>query len=384
MNRSSQIVSLIIKFRNRQLTEEEKCELLEWAAIEPAYQKILDDFSLEQSAEPLHDLLNEYINQEDSLDFEKVIQAILSESKPKLATFYRKVWIAAACVVVCLGFTLMWWKSGEAIKVEDTIAVEKSIKPGEKSAVLQTENGQEYILSSYDSLTILNDGQLEIQNKGEKSILPAGVMTLIVPTGNEFSVSLADGTEVWLNSSSKLQFPTKFNGDSRLVNLEGEAYFDVSTDRDKPFIVEHERQRIKVLGTRFNVSGYTEDEVVITALYEGEIEVEDKVLKKKINLMPGEMVRLDPKLQEFKKEKKDLSTFNAWTNGLFSFDEAPFQEVMKEVARWYNVEVIYQSSIPTDMFSGDVSRDVPFTVMLDFLRGSGIQIVQKNNQLIIN
>lgn len=383
MNRSSQIVSLIIKFRNRQLTEQEQHILQEWASEHPAYKKILDDFSPDLADEELRLLLENYITQKSTLDFAKVLERIENTKKSKPISY--KFWLTAACLLVCFSVALLLWNTRYSTQSESIPELHNVlVTPGKKAALLKQENGSIYELSEQDSLVILNNGKLIIYAGQQQQTLRGGLMTLIVPKGNEFSLRLGDGTHVWLNSESTFQFPTEFGPNSRFVKLEGEAYFDVTTNKEKPFFVENKQQIIKVLGTRFNVSCYSDEDESITALYEGKVEVEDKRHNKKVSLVPGEVLHLGSSLQETKKEKGNISKFNAWTNGLFSFSETPFEEVIKEVSRWYNVEIIYRSSIPTDVFTGDVSRNVSFAVMLDFLKGSGIQIVQKGNQLIVN
>lgn len=383
MNRSSQIVSLIIKFRNRQLTAQELHILQEWAAGDPAYKKLLDDFSPGLGDEELRLLLDDYINQKSNLDFTSVLQRLDNSTKSKIS--FRTFWFTAACLLLCFSIALLLWSTQYRSTSESIAVVDNAVvAPGIKAALLRQENGKIYELSEQDSLVVSNDGKLIIYAGQKQKILTGGLMTLIVPQGNEFSLRLGDGTQVWLNSKSTLQFPTEFESHHRFVKLEGEAYFDVTSNRDRPFFVENKKQLIKVLGTRFNVSCYPDEDEVITALYEGKVEVEDKIHNKKVDLVPGEVLHLGSSLRATKKERGDISKFNAWTNGLFSFSETPFEEVMKTVSRWYNVEVIYRNSIPKDLFTGEVSRNVSFAVMLDFLKGSGIHIVQKDKQLIVN
>ena len=164
---------------------------------------------------------------------------------------------------------------------------------------------------------------------------------LVIPRGGEFSLTLSDGTVVYLNAESKLRFPVQFDGNNRIVELEGEGYFQVVHDENAPFVVKTAGMNVQVLGTEFNVSAYTEDTVIQTTLVNGSVRVSSNDSDKTVVLKPGEQVECRRQGNGLQVRDVDVSSVIAWKDGRLRFEEKPLCEVMKSVARWYDVEVVY-------------------------------------------
>lgn len=205
--------------------------------------------------------------------------------------------------------------------------------------------------------------------------------TIAVPRGGFYQLSLADGTLVWLNASSSLRFPVSFVGAERLVELEGEGYFEVAKDASRPFIVRTGEADVKVLGTHFNVSAYTA-ETWKTTLVEGRVEVKnshDQAL-----LKPGNQAIVDNGAHHFRMlTDADLQEATAWKDGYFQFNEAPVISIMQQVSRWYDVDIEYKDSLPTSHFNGRIDRGIPLSGVVNALKQGGIKCAIDRNRLVV-
>lgn len=240
------------------------------------------------------------------------------------------------------------------------------IMPGGKKATLTLANGQTIDLTGASAGQIAEESGVAIRktkngqliywedaaptNQGDK----IGINKIVTPKGGEYQIVLPDGTKVWLNAASALSYPSRFSGDTREVNLQGEAYFEVT--KGKPFIVVADHQRIDVLGTKFNVSAYQDDKQRITSLLEGAVRVTNAANRSML-LKPGEQAAVVPD-----KTQIDLTTFSpeevlGWKNGYFTFNNTPIKSVMKIIARWYDIDIFYEGdAINKVNFGGTISR----------------------------
>lgn len=205
--------------------------------------------------------------------------------------------------------------------------------------------------------------------------------TIATPRGGEYRVVLPDGTGVWLNASSSLRFPTAFTGKDREVELQGEAYFEVAQNPKQPFRVKVNDLEVDVLGTHFDVMAYPDEESVNTSLLQGSVRVtrgaEARLLK------PGEEARLNRGAGVFQVAEADTDRVVAWKNGLFLFEGATIEEVMRQVSRWYDIDVSYQGEIPTH-YSGGFSRSTPLAEVLDMLQlGVKAKFVLEGKMLMV-
>jgi ferric-dicitrate binding protein FerR (iron transport regulator) len=203
--------------------------------------------------------------------------------------------------------------------------------------------------------------------------------TLSTPKGGQYQLILPDGSKVWLNAASSIRYPTAFVGNSRIVEITGEAYFEVMHNSKVPFEVKTRSQVIEDIGTSFNVNAYTDEAAIRTTLLEGAVKVDNVVLK------PGEQAEADNGTQKITVIKGvDIQRAVAWKNGIFSFKDADLKTVMRQLARWYNVDVEYEGAVPGGSFGGDIGRGLTLSQVLEGLAETRVKYkITEGNKIII-
>lgn len=299
-------------------------------------------------------------------------------NKPKMRTltFWKNAGAVAAAVAGIL--ILSWWFVDRADNVPMQASIEESILPGKQSATLTLSNGQQIQLQGASNGQIADemgiriskssDGQL-IYEIGQNSEAVTGHHVLSTTKGETYRIKLPDGTQVWLNAASALKYPASFAlQGTREVELTGEAYFEVAKDAERPFVVRSAGQHIQVLGTHFNVNSYTDEPSVRTTLVEGLVEVTSA--SQKLQLHPGQQSSLTSN-GRLKLQTVDTAPIIAWTNHEFMFDGDDIESVMRKIARWYNVEVIFEGKKTTEKFGGGISRFDDVKQVLSLLEKTG-------------
>jgi len=266
----------------------------------------------------------------------------------KIASF-----TAAASVLLFFG----WYFYDSQHNGLDRKFYENDIAPGKAGATLRLQNGQEISLKGSKNGVVIKDNQLSYVDGTGLGVVatPAAVERYSASTapGNTYMVTLPDGTQVWLNAASQLDFPSRFEGNDRIVALEGEAFFKVSKDKNHPFIVESKGQQVKVLGTQFNINSYTDESAINTTVLEGSVQVNDAA--QSVVLKPGQQsTTVTGKTMVVSEVDTTLAT--AWKNNKFIFENNDIQSVMRMIQRWYNVEVVYNGPLPDASFGGKISR----------------------------
>jgi ferric-dicitrate binding protein FerR (iron transport regulator) len=254
--------------------------------------------------------------------------------------------------------------------------------PGGDKAVLTLADGSVVILDDASNGNIavqgavqvqkVNDGKLQYQAGGEE--LEIVFNSVSTPKGGKFQLTLSDGTKVWLNASSSLRFPVVFIGNERKVELHGEGYFEVAENKQKPFRVDVAgRGQIEVLGTHFNVNAYADEASMNTTLLEGSVKVRAGVSSKPSMLTPGQQARIFPNGELRTTSNINLEEVVAWKNGKFHFGESTDMEtVMRQIGRWYDVEVEYAGNFSGKHLGGTISRDVNASKVFEMLEMTGI------------
>ncbi len=252
--------------------------------------------------------------------------------------------------------TLSWSIPAAAVSValmvvflfaERKAAIPEGITPGGTVAILELGDGRQVRLDTLQRPLIEQNGiKASLSEEGQLVYLPAEdvpeaviINKLHVPRGGEYCVTLGDGTQVWLNAGSSLEYPLRFDGGSRRVKLSGEGYFEVAHDDSVPFIVETSEQVLTVLGTKFNVSAYAEDGVTITTLCEGSVRVAALTGGGQALLVPGQQAQLSGGSSEFTLAEVDAFGVTQWKDGVFVLDERGLGQVMQDIARWYDTSV---------------------------------------------
>lgn len=260
-------------------------------------------------------------------------------------------WVAAASVVVIAGISVFLLLDRETDVVN--LPVVEKIEPGKATVTLEMASGLKYRLDTLSSVVRNNRANVAFDNNG--GVLKVkeqdstgqlrqevGRNVINVPYGGTYTVELCDGTKVYLNSGTKLEFPSRFDGNVRSVSLKGEAYFEVARNERKPFVVEVDEMKVKVLGTAFNVKSYVDEPGIYTTLVQGSVAIlRDGQPEKKIK--PGEQAYYNKSVGTLSVSPVDVDEFTAWKDGLFCFKDIALEEILRIVSRWYDLEIFYMN-----------------------------------------
>lgn len=344
-NEAFDFSELILKYLKNELSRDEERAFLDSVSKDALKKKLLDYY---QDRENLDRDLT-YHNRIDTEDaWNRVLAKKRLKDQPTLpvnssSTSLFKTWMPYAAILFCI-LSLGAWKvmsnMDDHIIAENQFGYKNDVIARPGTAVVKLADGEEMVISNSEEL---NDHQ-----STDKNISRTNEIT--VSNAGKFKVSLADGSTVWVSSSSKLKYPSVFNGSERRVSLEGEAYFDIAKDAKKPFYVEVGGKAIRVLGTKFNVSAYTAG--VRTTLLEGSVRIEDG---KNVSLLkPGQQAIFNSEgiaIQAANVEKEV-----AWKNGYFTFDHDQIKDIMQEIGRWYEVTITYEGNYKDEVYSGSIPR----------------------------
>lgn len=289
---------------------------------------------------------------------------VVYADKSRKAHIWRMIVKYAAILLLPLCVGLGYWFLGNDTPQTTFVSGGISIEPGTTKAVLVFNSGQQVKLT--DSIAFEQaiekfkpSGQVEQAIEYNK---------IIVPRGGEYNLVLADGTSVMINSDSKLSVPDRFEGKERRVRLEGEALFHVAQDVEHPFIVETDGGDVTVLGTVFNVNAYSGEDYVQTTLVEGRVAFQGKGMTDARTIAPGEQITYDVQTNSVNVEKVDTRVYTAWTEGKWIIKGECLEEIMKQLARWYDVTVFYQNAEAKDLvFTGDLEKYNNCNVILDII-----------------
>jgi transmembrane sensor len=291
---------------------------------------------------------------------------------------------AAAMLLLTAG-TWFWWEQSNTDKQEGTEVpqlVAKDIAPGAQIATLTLSDGSIILLDSAANGRLASQGNAEIRKDAAGQIsysvidnnnTPENIRynTMSTPNGGQFQLKLPDGTKVYLNAASSITYPVAFVTGTRTVRITGEAYFEVAADARKPFIVETGKDKVTVLGTRFNIKAYTDEKAIKSSLVEGAIKVNDHILK------PGEA---------YSNEKVFATNTDqdiAWKNGIFDFNNVSVQDAMRQLSRWYNIQVVYDEPVD-ETFIGKIGRNLTLNQVLKTMEGAGAHFRLESNTLHVS
>jgi ferric-dicitrate binding protein FerR (iron transport regulator) len=306
---------------------------------------------------------------------------------------WQRIIVVAALLVLVLGVLYIYWQQRSKITPElakGTPEFKSDVPPGTDKALLTLGNGSTIELDSAHTGELGMQGHTRIvKTDSGQVVYMAGdggaattYNTLTTPRGGQFQLVLPDGTKVWLNAASSLRFPTVFSGGKRRVELTGEAYFEVVKNSSMPFSVEVGNSSVEVLGTHFEVMAYPDENGVSAALLEGSIRF-TKGTNSEI-IQPGEQATAPLASSEISVRKDvDLDAIVAWKNGMTVFKNARLQTIMRTVARWYDVQVIYQGSIPEKSLSGGIPRNTNLSQVLKVLESYHLHFKLEGKQITV-
>lgn len=291
----------------------------------------------------------------------------------------KKIWpkVSIAAAILLITSVTLYINIKPISKSPATLVIKNDITPGGNIATLTLNNGERISLNQFNKKSIAiqeginihpSDG-LVIYDQQKKIKTTTAVNKLETPRGGKYQLVLPDGTRVWLNSASTLTYPTSFQGKERIVRLEGEAYFEVTKNKNSVFKVVSKTQTIEVLGTHFNIKSYKDEKSAQTTLAEGKVKISKgsvfKILKS------GQAAINQESSKTINVENADLEKNLAWKNNEFIFNGDDLMSIMKEVSRWYNVEVIYDGNINPGKYWGAVSRSKNISEVLKMLQLTG-------------
>lgn len=380
----------IAKYMEQQLSPEEEKELNAWLSENPANKAVFDQLTNEH-------LLKIELQQLESVSienaWEKISGQLASKAKPvPFLTSARKWWLAAAAVALMGGLWLVSQiYSPQASKTGGQELQGKSrqkIMPGSDKAMLTLADGSIIELDSNGNGELARQGMVKISKlDGKIAYTPTGssaepvVNMISTPRGGQYQIELADGSKVWLNAASSLRFPSFFPDAERVVEMTGECYFEVAQNASSPFKVKVNGLEVLVTGTHFNINSYADEASQHITLAEGAVEVIRD--RSHMNLLPGQQVRVLQNGSLNLLQQVDLKEILAWKEGAFIFNSADVQTIMRQISRWYNVEVVYQGEISKETFSGIVSRQSNISRILKIMEVGGFTFKTEGNKIIV-
>lgn len=329
---------------------------------------------------------------------DQILRNIYNDTHPLRPIRRRRLkrWVVAASLIGLLG--LGYWLYVLTGSVRNNPAelatVDNDINPpASNSAIITFANGQQLKLADLENGMKLKEGQVSVIKKAADEIhydnpakadgSPIQYNVLSNPRKSGIvAITLSDGTKAWLNSESSLRYPVSFNSEFREVEVTGEVYFEVARDVKHRFIVNGKGFRTEVLGTHFNANSYRDDGMVNITLLEGSVKVYGSDPDRDgIKLKPGEQAAVDGSVAISR--NVDLDEVMAWKNGLFKFNKVGIDIVMKQLERWFDLDVKYQGSIPNFQFVGELSRSLSLLKVLTILEKSGVKFKLEGKTLTV-
>lgn len=389
--KAKRVAGLIAGYLRQTLSEEEHDELDEWMTASDDNQRLFEELTDIKNIE-------EGMKQMKSIDPEKMLKKIkeripFNKTGTKKRTQRRWAYGVAASIILIAGTLIVSQMIFRKYKKEIITKKERGIEPGGNKATLTLSNGKiidledakKGLIDSSSGSDVLKtaEGQLSYENPEGRMLV---YHTLTTPAGGQYSVLLPDGSRVWLNASSSLKYPVAFTGKERVVELEGEGYFEVTHltptssqpspegegVRKTPFIVKiNKNVEVEVTGTKFNINAYSDEKYIATTLLEGKVRVGSPEPGADVReLFPGEQAKAGSDGELEVEKGVNTETIIAWTKGQFKFSNAPIEEIMRQVARWYNAEIIYEGKVDYHFNATTIYRSEPLSKLLEILEAT--------------
>lgn len=378
---------LLQKYLDGQCSTAEAEELYAWLKTSPSHRTLLNTMQqeFEQTMRVRHEIPAEISDRIEN----RLLEEITRDNKPKIRSISYWRWSAAAAVVLLIGgsILLMNRTSRPVVLMAVNKTAAEVIAPGTNKAVLTLANGETVVLDSAgnqvisqgNTLVRQRNGQLEYSGQGDNDAVVYN--TLAVPRGGQFNIVLPDGSHVWLNAASTLKYPTAFKGADRRVEIQGQGYFEVAKNTKQPFFVKVNDMEVQVLGTSFDVMAYTDEKSVKTTLVEGAVNVNRG--GNQLRLQPGQQAVLDHATGSLIMRRTDVDQVIAWKTGFFEFDNASLTDIMRQLSRWYDIDVNYERAADSRLFGGRISRNLPLSDILHMLEANGAKFLLSGRKLIV-
>lgn len=378
-------------FKNR--SEEDEAFWQEWMASNPPNLKAFKTAEVKLAA-----ILSVDPYPEDQNLKEEMWSAILSSitTKKHLVRPLFTRWLAAASVIlIILAAGWLWSNSGRQNSSLIATGVNKKtsndIAPGGNKAILTLADGSTIILDSAQNGMLSQQGNAKVikldngaltyqkENSQETKIQ---YNTITTPRGGQYQLVLSDGSHIWLNAASSITYPTVFSGKEREVTITGEAYFEVSHNKEKPFLVSVNNAVVQVLGTHFNVNAYEDEGIMKTTLLEGSVKVSKG--DKSVVIEPGQQADVNKASNLIAINKSvNLEEVVAWKNGLFQFDNTDIKNVMRQIGRWYDLDIVIEENVPYKKITGKIYRNVNVSKVLKIMEALKIHFEIQGKTIIV-
>lgn len=386
MNQNELFKELMEQFISGEITPEGKTMLLEMLD-NPQYSEELnsilrDNFDSVEIPSVSSEVTEKFIEELKG----KMNASSKTEKTAVIKLFNWKKIAVAASILIAVGIgTFVVFQKGDEAPV---VAVSKQVNdkaPGKTGAILTLADGSKIVLDSLGNGLVANQNNTTVSKKNGALVYKSGnnselvYNTMTTPRARQYNLELSDGTKVWLNASSSLTFPTSFASNERKVILTGEAYFEVAKDKKRPFRVSVNEMQVNVLGTHFNINAYDDEATINTTLLEGSVLLSEK--SQKVLLKPGQQAQKQKKGTIVVNNKVNIDKVMGWKNGVFYFENADLQTVLREISRWYDVDVVFEKGIPVRTFEGEIQRNLKLSQVLKILEKNKVHFKIDGNVL---
>lgn len=391
--KEKRLEALLERYIQRVTSPEEERELMALLAdanlagkreelIEKAYDSTSAEYSLTSS-------------QAEAIFAQIVGNPVNKRNQGRIIQLNWKRWAAAAAIVaaVASGGYFVWNNSLSKNNAEKTAKHTQTdvLAPATNRAMITLSNGQSIYLDSVASGNLLQQNGVEIVKLADGKIAYTGTTTEVLyntltnPRGSKvIDMALADGSHVWLNAGSSVSFPLAFVGKERRVSITGEAYFEVAKNAASPFIVDVAGKcSVEVLGTHFNVNAYSDEASINTTLLEGSVKVTAQATSESKLISPGQQIQLYSNEQLVLNANPRIEQVMAWKNGYLNFENADLPMVMRKLARWYDVDIVYEGETPRRQFGGEIQSDLSLSQVLNILQKNNVTFKIEGRKLIV-
>ncbi|MBX2921643.1 MAG: FecR domain-containing protein [Chitinophagaceae bacterium] len=379
-----QLEQLIKKYNAGECTPEEKQWLEQWyLSFEWSKMEDLPDSVLAEFRAAAWNQLQQHTNEKAAIQMQP-----LHRKKNSRRWWYY----SAAASVALIGFLLLYNPGKKPVSIPPTAIAQtqEDIRPGTSKASLVLGDGSVIALDAAavsqieegDGTTINKQHGKIIYNNTSGNSTKVVYNTLNIPRGAEYELVLPDGSKVWLNAASYLRFPTRFVEKERTVYLSGEAYFEIAKNTTQPFkVITRENMEVEVTGTHFNVMAYDDEAFIKTTLTEGKVNIRNG--KSTTPLIPMQQAALEKSSGQIDVKKVDIDKEIAWKNGRIEFSDDKLPYIMRQLSRWYNVDVSFEGSIPQVGYNGSIPRKANLSEVMEILKIAGVQYRLDDRTVII-